>query len=167
MSEQDQLRNWRNIIWREWRYTEDKEFAQHLFDLVADEPVGWRVTTILVLLGAAYGTLGGLLIGLLLGLITVSTNASILILAITLLACPLIGGVLGGTAGFLVRKLLGRHLSWRRWLGWLAPKLTLWAWEKRLKSANSGNPGYETGAAIARIYGMDGSLSVKTTLMDA
>lgn len=125
MSERDQFWNWRNIIWREWRYTEDKEFAQHLFDLVADEPVGWRVTTILVLLSAAYGTLAGLLIGLLLGLITVSTNASILILAITLLACPLIGGVLGGTAGFLVRKLFGQHLSWRRWLGWLAPKLTL------------------------------------------
>ena len=33
------MANWQNIIWREWRNTPDEEYAQQLFELVADQPI--------------------------------------------------------------------------------------------------------------------------------
>jgi hypothetical protein len=38
MSANKYVGNWRNILWREWNYCGDKEYAQHLFQTVATSP---------------------------------------------------------------------------------------------------------------------------------
>ena len=62
--------DWRNVIWREWRNTEDSEFAKHLFDTV-DDPKGivrnllsWRTLIVRIpwlMLGAGVSALEGVL----------------------------------------------------------------------------------------------------------
>jgi hypothetical protein len=47
--------NWKSTLWREWRYSADETYARRLFDLIADEPVGWKVGIALVLVTASYG----------------------------------------------------------------------------------------------------------------
>jgi hypothetical protein len=55
---------WQGILWREWRYGEDKDFADRLFPLVADEAAGWPATVIMVVYGALLGGVLGAGIGL-------------------------------------------------------------------------------------------------------
>jgi hypothetical protein len=42
---------WQTTIWREWLHSEDEEYANHLFDLVADELVGWITAFVPALVG--------------------------------------------------------------------------------------------------------------------
>lgn len=98
---------WQNIIWREWRVCEDEEYAQHLFELVAHETIGWWSVTSLTLLGAFYGALAGLLV---------------------LLISPALAGInpavfagVGGLLGAITALLSGGWLSWQKWLAWLTP----------------------------------------------
>ncbi len=111
--------DWRNILWREWRHTEDEEYARHLFDLVADELVGREATLVTGVMGALYGGLAGWLINLISSLGqsagTSQTSWSGLIW---------IGVLLGGVGGLLVRLLLEQRLSWRAWLARLSLHMT-------------------------------------------
>ncbi len=54
--------NWRKSIWQEWRHTNDLEFAENLFELVAEEPVGWGAKCGLIFLSALAGAALGILI---------------------------------------------------------------------------------------------------------
>ncbi len=98
-----------NILWREWRNTGDEEYAEHLFNLIADEPVGQTATFINAALGIFYGGLIGLLISLWGNLGDSFTWTQ----TWSLLAGT--GAALGGVLGALSR-LLKPKLSWRNWL---------------------------------------------------
>lgn len=95
------MNDWPDIIWREWRHTSDEAYSRHLFELVADRPVGRIAYLVEGLLGAFYGGLVGLLIGLVSPL---SISAALL---------------LGLAAGSAARLLLIRRQNWRRWLAGL------------------------------------------------
>ena len=101
MGQAGQVYNWQNIIWREWRNCESSLYARHLFELVADEPVGWGAKLAVLLLSMLSGVFAGLLIGFI-----VTTEWMIL------RQFALTGGVIGGLRGFWI----GQRLSWRAWL---------------------------------------------------
>jgi hypothetical protein len=99
-------RSWQqNILWREWRNCADTMLARHLFELVADAPVGWGTRLAMVVLNMMVGMTTGLIIGFVL-------TSNWLILQQIMGA----GGIVGLVRGFLV----GRHLSWRDWIDRLA-----------------------------------------------
>jgi len=58
------MHNWQKIIWREWRYTSDLEFAQRLFEVVADTPTGWGARLSLQFFSIIAGASLGMLIAL-------------------------------------------------------------------------------------------------------
>ncbi|MEM7346832.1 MAG: hypothetical protein AAF485_21545 [Chloroflexota bacterium] len=96
---------WQNIIWREWRHSDDKIYAGFLFELVADTPVGWGTKLFITI----FSGILGLTIGFLIGFI-VTTNWTII--QQLLWAGTFVGAVGGVLAGY--------HLSWRHWLPRLA-----------------------------------------------
>ena len=53
--------NWMDVIWREWRATDDAEFARHLMELVSSAREGRKGTLVFILWGQIYGILCGLL----------------------------------------------------------------------------------------------------------
>lgn len=117
----EQIRKWQHIIWREWRYCSNKGYAAHLFELVADGPVGWGAKITLILLNM----LAGMAVALLLGFVV---SSDWLILRQFVWA----GSVVGGIRGYLV----GRELSWRTWLARLSFNLP------------APNPRHGVGAAL-------------------
>jgi len=97
----DSPQKWQQIIWREWRHCLDIEYGKQLFELVADEPVGWSAKLSLTLFTLVSGTAIAVLIS-----VPFTLDAPILQqLAIG-------GGVIGAVRGFMV----SRQLSWRDWL---------------------------------------------------
>jgi RNase P subunit RPR2 len=123
MGKQSLPRKWRCIIWREWRNCQDQEYAEHLFDLVADEPAGSGSAIAMALLGAFYGILGGLLVGLIAANWDV-WNRPIMwrLLSPALPSFVWRGGAIGSAGGLVAGVIGGRRLSWRSWLSWLDPK---------------------------------------------
>jgi len=110
--------DWRNIIWREWRNTDDEEYAQQLFELVADEPVGWGPTVIIILLSIAIALLVSLsLTPIIGGIINIVAPDQMWIIFVWFILASIIGGLVG----ILGLSLLGKDFSWRIWLGWLTP----------------------------------------------
>jgi hypothetical protein len=105
---------WQDIIWREWRVSEDAEYALQLFNLVANEPVGWRGVAGMALLGTLYGELAGLLLRLLL----TADLSPLQLSGVNLSLFVWLGGLLGGLIGLLISRL---RLSWQTWLTWLTP----------------------------------------------
>ncbi len=120
------IKNWQNVIWREWRHCDDEEYAHELFELVADEPAGWNAAVALVLIGALYfGLMGGLLTGIL------ATNWDVLdspekwrLVWTEILPFVWKGmGIGGAAAGLLAWVWAGRRLAWRAWLACLTPQV--------------------------------------------
>jgi hypothetical protein len=102
--------SWQTVLWREWRYTDDEEYAQRLFELIGDEPVGEEIKFIPLALGGFYGGLAGLLVGIV-GLLSGSaTWASLWPLA--MVAGILLGGAVGGI-GWLAKP----RPTWGEWMG--------------------------------------------------
>lgn len=93
--------NWQQIIWREWRHCLDPEYGKQLFELVADEPVGWSAKLSLTLFTLISGTAIGVLIG-----VPLTLDAAIL------QQLAIVGGIIGAARGFIA----SRRLSWRDWL---------------------------------------------------
>lgn len=93
--------NWRQTIWREWRYCRDEEYGQRLYALVADTPVSWGSKLSLIVFSAVAGAALGIVIGA-----PVSIRWSVL------QQLALAGMVIGGVRGYW----LGRQLTWRNWL---------------------------------------------------
>ncbi len=93
--------NWRKSIWQEWRHTNDLEFAENLFELVAEEPVGWGAKCSLIFLSALAGAALGILI-----------VAPITFEWTILQYLALAGGIIGLVKGYLQ----GLRLTWRNWL---------------------------------------------------
>jgi hypothetical protein len=109
--------NWQNIIWREWRNSEDPDYADRLFDLVADEPAGWEATATMVLLGMLYGAITGLLLGLAAMNWGMRSEPEEWKLLWTALLPFVFGGWgTGGTIALMIRICAGRRLTWRIWL---------------------------------------------------
>jgi hypothetical protein len=110
--------DWADVLWREWRRSEDESYAAHLFDLVAGTALGWTGTVMIVL----FSTLYGLLAGYLLGLVALNLNAGsgdwVLSGRQPLLLAWLMG-IGGGLAGIVI----SRWLSWRVWLGLATPEV--------------------------------------------
>jgi hypothetical protein len=101
---------WQQVISREWRNCDDEEYAEHLFDLVANETLDWQATVVSVFIGTLFGIIGGCLITLL--LYPTSWSAGSIILGLSL------GAAVGSLGGWLV--MLG--LRWRQqalWGVWL------------------------------------------------
>ena len=103
---------WKNIIWREWRHTEDEEFAQHLFELVAEEAVGWRLPASLGLLFTVGAAGTGLFLGLILlviGIFTIPTSQILVWITFTIFS---LAGIisLGAILGLLMGIPLGRNI---------------------------------------------------------
>jgi hypothetical protein len=113
------IQNWPHIIWREWRNCEDEEYARHLFELVSGEPIGQQGTILIIVLGALCGTGGGVL----LGISAAVSNRFILdelnqiIVWVSLILFLIIGSLLGGAVGLLVRRLWTERLPWPELLG--------------------------------------------------
>jgi hypothetical protein len=105
-----EISRWQDIIWQEWRHTGDEEYAQHLFELVGDEPVGKVAERVSLLLGCFHGEVAGLLLSIL-GLISFWPIGLV------------VGGLLGGVAS-LVSWSLMRRPTWREWLGKVTFNLT-------------------------------------------
>ncbi len=109
---------WQEILWREWRYGEDKDFADRLFPLVADEPAGWPATLMLGGFGALLGAVLGAIVGLIRGNFGVplhdwSAGAALpwaLGLAVALAAVAL-----------LLRVGVFPYLTWGMWLEQVTP----------------------------------------------
>ena len=127
--------SWQNTIWREWRSTNDEEYAGHLFALVADEPVERKATIINVLLGLFYGGLAGLLIAL---LVTLGDPAGWVQVGLMLTG---IGAAIGSAAAFVLRQVEG-ELSTKEWLA----RLTL-----------NSSPGELALVGVALAVGLFGS----------
>lgn len=110
----DYTKNWQGTLWREWRNCNDKAYADHLFELVIDEPVDRWGMVVFVLFIALLVGLGGWLLVQLLYPQTVTTNWGMWAMA---------GVVTGGILGFLVMWLLKltSHAIWRFWLPGLIP----------------------------------------------
>jgi hypothetical protein len=99
------MNNWRRIIWREWRHCFDPVYAQHLFELVADEPVGWGAKASVVVLN----TVGGAAIALVCGAILTFDWRILQHFAWA-------GGLIGGLRGYM----FSQGLTWRGWLSRLS-----------------------------------------------
>ncbi len=94
-------KTFQNILWREWRNCRTSDYAQQLFELVADFPVGWGAQVTLMILDGLLGMVLGLLVGFL-----ITTEGAVIFPMITA------GGAIGIARGFLA----ARSLSWRQWL---------------------------------------------------
>jgi hypothetical protein len=94
-------RNWQQTIWREWRHCTDLEYGQHLFELVADDQIGWGSRCSLLVLGAVSGLSLGLVIG-----------APLTFRWSILQQLAWAGLAIGLARGYVV----GRQLSWQAWI---------------------------------------------------
>jgi hypothetical protein len=99
-----ETRGWQQVIWREWRYSEDETYGRHLFDLVAKAPASRRVRVVISVLGLLFGLQAGLLIDL-------------LFFPTVMPLAAWIGSVGGGFWGIW----LGGQISMSRWLVALTP----------------------------------------------
>jgi len=95
------MQNWQNVIWQEWRYTSDLEFAEHLFETVADRPVGWGSRLSIWILGIISGASLGVLV-----VLPITFRWSML------QYLALVGGVAGAARAYI----LGQTLLWRDWI---------------------------------------------------
>jgi hypothetical protein len=119
--------SWRRIIWREWRNSDDPQYVERLFDLVAGSPATAPAALTLSVLGAVYGALWGLLAAWALGAgqtaLPERTNPGML---------PFVawGALLGAVFAPTVFVGLIGGLSWRVWLFWLfsASSLSAQVW---------------------------------------
>ncbi|HMQ52335.1 MAG TPA: hypothetical protein PKD98_09590 [Anaerolineae bacterium] len=93
--------SWQPIIWREWRHCADPDYAERLFELVADGPVGFGARLSLTLFNALAGAALAVLAG---GLISFTWA----FLQHFIWAGGLIGAIIG--------IWQGRQLTWRNWL---------------------------------------------------
>ena len=105
MSRDPDQTKWQNILWREWRNCQNTSYAEQLFELVADTPVGWGARLTFMLLDMIIGMMLGLLLGFIF-----TTEWSILRQLV------IAGGVIGAFRGFLASQ----QLFWRSWLSRLA-----------------------------------------------
>jgi hypothetical protein len=96
---------WQPIIWREWRHSPDPVYVQQLFDLVADEPVGWTSRSSLILLNIISGAALAVVCGAIL-----TFNWAIL------QYFAWAGAFIGGVGSYI----FNRKLTWRVWLDRLA-----------------------------------------------
>jgi hypothetical protein len=112
MAESDQ--NWRDILWREWRNSEDEEYARYLFRLLIKGPISWKTTLFIIVLGTFCGLAGGLLVG------SISTFRAVQFGTIpqekdwstTLIIFVGLGGLIGSGIGLVARLLLRHYFRW-------------------------------------------------------
>lgn len=98
---QNSTREWKKIIWREWRYCHDFDYEERLFKLVGGDSPGWGSRATLIFLNAAAGAALAVVAGFALTL-------NWIVLGNMLWAGALVGGFSG--------VLAGRHLTWEKWL---------------------------------------------------
>ena len=99
---------WHNTIWREWRNSHHPAYAEFLYDLVADEPLGRGAIRQFILFNLCRGGLLGLLLALLVSLFLHTSWQAILII------------VLLGSAFFgIIPRLTASRMTWRSTLGWI------------------------------------------------
>ncbi len=102
-------------LWREWRHCNDEPYAEHLYNLLTDQPTNRLAALVMILLGAILGALGGGLVTLL--LYPTGENAS------AVLAGAGTGLAAGGVVGLLViigLKATNRAV-WHVWLRGVIP----------------------------------------------
>lgn len=112
---------WQSILWREWRNTDDSAYADRLFEIVADRPVGF----IFLAVPAVFAMYFSILAGLSLGVLTLGFAEEVL------RAFKVDPGsdYLTWTAGFaaiitglIMLSLMARGgVTWRKWLRWAVP----------------------------------------------
>lgn len=143
------VKNWPDILWREWCNAEDEEYAHQLFDLLKDTAPDWTARTLLALMGTLYGILIGYGLGLMgfnwEGWFTPWQFSS---------SVPALSAWLGGVTGGLGALLLGQRLSWRGWLSLLVPN----GFSKRTSSFGLVNVGLMLGLVV-------GALGLNTFLL--
>lgn len=116
---------WRDVVWREWRNTEDREFAEKLFALVAEEPAG----AFAAVASAAVGFLAGLLFSSLIVLIKLRFLWAALYadLGAHEGVWGVGGALLGSSVGILVwrisRRLGWARVTWKNFLEYLTPQV--------------------------------------------
>jgi hypothetical protein len=111
MDKKDHPKNWRNILWREWRNTDDEEYAERLYHLLAYRISSrWKSAFFLIVLGAAGGALIGFLFGLtaIFGTPEVSIISRETTLAIFIVCTIIVGAGLGT---FLI-PFLNKRFIW-------------------------------------------------------
>ena len=108
--------SWHDVIWREWRHTTDEDYAEHLFRLVADAPVGAIAILMSGLTGIIYGSIIGMLLTLIGSLVEPVISSQIMVNIV-------IGAGLGSIIGLLIGFVRKRHTSWRTWLAHLTLNL--------------------------------------------
>ena len=115
MNKKNPPKNWRNILWREWRNTDDEEYAERLLYLLAHKiPSRW----VSALFMMVWGMIWGAIIGSIFVLVTVCFNAIFAGLfqpifeelnSIKLISAM---GLFGGAFGILMTPLLNKRLKW-------------------------------------------------------
>ncbi len=99
---------WQEILWHEWRNTNDEEYAAALFELIANEPVGRKAIIVNTLLGILYGALIGTL-SVIVGALNVTAIAG--------------GILLGALLVWFGHTLFQRRISTQDWLAQLTGNL--------------------------------------------
>lgn len=119
MNSQSDLKNWQDVILREWRNTDDEEYAQNLFDLVMRESATNSGQSLIFLLCVLGGALAGL--SFLAAVINsyVVSNSSISVYLMFLAGGTVFGAFFGVV--FWVRL----DISWPQLLKLFTPKLTV------------------------------------------
>lgn len=97
--------DWQQIIWREWRHCADPDYAEQLYELIADAPLSWGAR----LSAISFNIAGG-------GAIAIVCGAILTFDWAVLQHFAWAGALLGGLHGYL----MGRRLSWRSWLSRLS-----------------------------------------------
>lgn len=108
--------NRQRIIWREWRNSQDQEYADHLFKLVGSTNLGWGNATILILITSLYG----ILVSFLFTLIIRYNHQSEQQLLITFLLTVGFTAA-GGIAGIGMNQ----QITWEKWLYMLTPRMKI------------------------------------------
>ena len=94
-------KNWQKTIWREWKYTTDIDYGEHLFALVANEPVGWGSKLTQILFNAIAGATVFILPAF-----AITAKWSVLQHLLW------VGIIVGGFYGYLA----GHGLLWGKWI---------------------------------------------------
>lgn len=111
------------ILWREWRNTNDTTLAAQIYELVKDSPVGWPFVFFCTILGAVFfGTTTGITITALvtnatcfsdLNVWKITWPETLKFLQYTIPLCAFLGLFIG--------YVFKRHLWWGDWITWWAP----------------------------------------------